>query len=481
MQTFISKYGLAAHLALLAVTPLLLNPFCGGRSLSITLLWMALIGAIWIVMEPSRRADERLHEARIRVRGAVIRDPVFWLFTVLICFAAVRCFNGDIVRIYDTREARWMLNDPLATLFPRAAEGTGLQAFSLAVAMTVVVSGCRQALGKSARAAFAATVALAVALLSLVLVHACRQGHAETLALAGQIAGAWPEDGLPVHSPLFVSSMGDAFGISLLASIAATAGIFECRWNKFLLLFSFAVGGTFTGLFYFSTPATFFLYAVLAVLAIVACCFYLALTQRLSVLLKFLVAILIAGAVPALVIIAWAPKEMTEFRVRLLQGLANFPGGLFPADFWARRSALSAHAKAFWDESHWLGQGIGSYPLNLWLAGAAKTGLAADGTLNAWWLLLAERGIIGALSMLLPLAFMTASLVFRIIGALGRHVFLPLPVLGVAAVLSLLISSCFGCSVWRMDVLLIAGAFYAVAASSFPVSRKPAEEDDAGK
>lgn len=445
------------------------------------MLWMALVGALWTLMEPSRRNDERLHEARVRVRMAIVRDPLFWLFVILACFAAIRIFNGDIVRLFDTREAKWVLNEPVTPLFPRAASGSGFHAFTLVVSLMVLATGCRQALGKSARVAFAAVLALVAGVLAVVLVFTCRLGHEGSLALAGCVAGVWPEMGLPVDSPLFVSSIGDAFGLAFLAAIVATAGLFECKWNKVLLLFSCALGATFIGLFYFSTPAAFCLFSVLGVVAIAGCYAYLALTQRAAVLLKFTVALLLAAGVPTLIILGLAPKEMTEFRLNLLQGMSTIPDGLFPAEFWQRRAELSAQARAFWDESHWLGQGVGSYSINLWLSGGAKLGLASSGTLNGWWFLLAERGILGVLMTALPLCFMTVSLVIRIIGAMGRHIFLPLPVLGVAGVLALAVSSCFGCSVWRADSLLMAGALYALAASSFPAPRKQLDEDDVAK
>ncbi len=478
MQTFISKYGLAAHLALLAVTPLFLYPFCSQGTTSVALLWMSLLGAVWIVMEPSRRNDEMLHEARVRVRGAIVRDPLFWLLVLLVCFAAVRLWNGDIFRLYDGRAAKWVLSEPKSTLLPRAAEGAGFAAFSLVVALTVVLTGCRQALGKSARIALVSMVSFLTGVFALTVVIACKMGHEGALALAGAVGGVWPEGGIPVDSALWVSGVGHVLGLAALGAVVSAAGLFECKWNSLLLFFAFSVGATLVGLFYFATPATQVLYGVLWCVAVLGCAVYLAVTQRLNVLFRYGVVLVLACAVPALAVLAIAPKEMTDFHWQTLPAGLSL-ADLFPVDFWTRRTALSEAARTFWQESPWLGCGIGSFVHNLWLSGASRVGLVSEAPLNAWWQLLAERGMIGVLTVALPFCFMTATFAWRILRALGRHVFLPLPVLGVVGVVAAVTLSLVDCSCWRADSLLVTGAFYALAASSFPAPRKRVEDEDA--
>ena len=88
MQKAISKYGLAAHLALLAVAPLFLFPFCGAVWTARVLLWLSFLAFVWTLVEPSRRQGEMLHDARFRVFLSVFRDPLFWfsLFLSLVAF-----------------------------------------------------------------------------------------------------------------------------------------------------------------------------------------------------------------------------------------------------------------------------------------------------------------------------------------------------------------------------------------------------------
>lgn len=475
MQTFISKYGLAAHLALLAVAPLILYPFCGPNTLATVQFWLSFVAAIWLLMEPSRRAEEMLHEARVRVRGAVLRDPLFWFFSVLVVLAAIRCLNGGIVRRFDTIAHKWVLAGPSVQLLPGSVDELGLMNLSTVIAATLVITGCRQALGKSARIAFASFIGLFGGITAIALIVLCHVGKPEILALAGFSGEEWR---FAVDSVTTVSSAGNAFGLCFLASIVGLAGLFECQWNKLLLLFSFAVGATGIGLFYFASPATFVLYMAMGIVLLLGCIAYLWLTLSGAVVFRFIAALLLAAAVPAAVVTCLAPAEMTSFHADLLGGIGDFPTGLLPDGFWERRAELTEQAAAFWKDAPWLGLGQGAYPIQLWLTGAALKGGLATGTLNGWWLLLAERGIIGVLTVVLPLGFMVFTLVWRIIGAWGRRVFLPLAALGLAGLLLTGVTSFWECSFLRADSLLLTGSLFALAASTFPAPRKQVDPDE---
>ena len=430
---------------MLAVTPLFLSPFCTASALAGVLLWMSLCAWIWLLMEPSRRNDERLHEARVRVRRAIVRDPLFWLFVLLTVFAGLRALNGGIVRAFDTTAHKWYLAGPKVGLFPGVTDGEGLVSFAFAVSVATLVEGCRQGLGKSARIAVVSMASFFGGVGAFVQLLACRTGHASALAMADIANG---ECGVSAGSELSVSSAGNAYGLCFLASVVAAAGLFECKWNRKLLLFVLSVGTTGTGLFYFASPATFALYAALAVLLAVGCLVYLAVCFRGS-----------------------------DFRTSLLTA-GSFPQGLFADGFWELRASLSDYAKSFWQEHPWLGQGIWSFPVNLWLAGAATKGVAAEGALNSWWCLLSERGILGILAIVLPFGFMVVTLCLRIAGAHGRHVFLPLTALGIAGVVATIATSLVDCSFLRSDSMLLSGAFFALAASAFPAPRKQAEDEE---
>ena len=93
MQKAIAKYGLAAHLALLSVAPLLLFPFCTAPDIATVVLWFSLVGAWWIVLEPSLRGGEMLHDARRRVWRSIARDPLFWVLVVFAALAGIRALK----------------------------------------------------------------------------------------------------------------------------------------------------------------------------------------------------------------------------------------------------------------------------------------------------------------------------------------------------------------------------------------------------
>ena len=96
MQKAIAKYGLAAHLAILAVAPLFLFPFFGEDTIAVVLLWLSLPAAVWTFMQPSVRRGEMLHDARDRVSSEVFRDPFFWVMLVVVVFTV----TGTITTLF---------------------------------------------------------------------------------------------------------------------------------------------------------------------------------------------------------------------------------------------------------------------------------------------------------------------------------------------------------------------------------------------
>ena len=441
------------------MTPLFLSPFCEEATIAKSLVWMSAIGALWLLLEPSRKSDEMLHDARLRVAGALVRDPLFWFFVVIALLSGLRALNGGMERIYDPSVRRWLVTAPPCGFFPGCATGSGFLSFATILALGVVVEGCRLALGKSARTAFAATFSIAAA--------------------SGGVAAAIAN----LHSEDLVSSPGLAFGFAFLASIVAAAGIFECRWQRYLLLFSFAMGGSATGLFYFSTPPVLFSFAVAGVLFIAGSAAYLAICRTGADVARFLVVVVVSAVVPVLLGICTVDSEVTRTYGAVAMTMAEFPDNLFGEGFWERRAALSDFAATFWRENMWTGTGVGTYPLQLWISGGSAKGLASQAPLNGWWLLLSERGIIGAIALAVPFAFMLYSLLHRAWIAIRfrRAAFFPLVALGIVAPMLVAADGLVDSSAMRPDAILAAFALFALAASSLPIPRllgKGGNEED---
>lgn len=496
MQTFISKYGLAAHLALLAVTPLFLSPFCKPATIAVSLLWMSASAILWLLMEPSRRSGERLHEARLRVRESLLTDPLLWLFALIVVYTGICAFNGGIARTYDFEAGKWILEPAGWPILPGHAGEAGLMPFATTVALLVLLQGCRQALGKSARIALTTMIALFTGVAAIVFVIASRMDHQGVILLSGATRSAadatwsWAPalfSEPSVVSPFYISSVGNAFGLGLLASVVSAAGLFECKWNRLLLLFSFAIGSCALGLFYFATPMVLVFYLALAMVTVLLCTLYLVLALRTAQAMRFVMTILISGVVPFLFIVCVAPEAMTAAHASVFTGSYSFGDLLMPSDFWTVRENLSRFAASFWKDASWQGLGVGSFELRYWLVGepewlaatgGASSKLVTTGPLNGWWMLLAERGIAGLLTFLVPVAFMLFTFVHRLIGSIGRHAFLPLCGLGLMALGATVFTAFFDCSFLRPDTILPAGCFLALAASSFPVPRKRTADDD---
>ncbi len=464
MQTFISKYGLAAHLAILAVTPLFLFPFCGESEIAGVMVWLSALACLWLVMEPSRRSGEMLHESRTRVFGAVLRDPLFWVFALLAVFALFRAINGDVACVWDAAIGKNVLKGQACSVWPCHAAGTGQLQFATVLAALVAVSAARSALGKSARIFFATATELLAAVSAMVTSIACLAGSGDA-ALMTSFSAVQP---------------GNAYGLYFLASIVAAAGMLECRWNGALLIFSLSIGATGTGLFLFSTPLALMVDLALGLILFIGSAAYLSFSKKGADVFKYVVTVALAAAVPIIALTFFADPETVRSHAAAFGGFASFPQNLFPEGFLERRAELSSASFGVWRQHLWIGSGLGAFPEAMVAAGKAVVGEAPAAPFNGWWQILAERGILGLVAILLPVGFMTFTLVRRIAGAIGRKAFIPLAALGAAVMAAVAIESAFGCNLSRPETLLAAGTFYALSASSFP-ERAKTPADGEGK
>ena len=182
MQKAISKYGLAAHLALLAVAPLFLFPFCGAVWTARVLLWLSFLAFVWTLVEPSRRQGEMLHDARFRVFLSVFRDPLFWFSLFLSLVAFVRWLNGGVAMAYDAENSVWSLRAPAIPFLPGSVSESGYLPFAATLAVAVMMQGCRHALGKSARGAFLFMASFLAGTASIAAIVSAACGHAGALA-----------------------------------------------------------------------------------------------------------------------------------------------------------------------------------------------------------------------------------------------------------------------------------------------------------
>lgn len=459
MQQFLAKYGLAAHLALLAIAPLFLFPFCADAAIATTLLWLTLLALTWCFLAPSVRRGERLHMARARVRATVVRDPLFWVSLALVAFAGGRALNDGVRMAYDAEKAAWSLAATAFPYYPGCTEGAGFLPFAAALALVAVFVATRHALGRSARLAFLLMAAAGAGLAAVVLLVAAHFGQAACVRLT-----AFPNAN--------ASFVGVAFGLHLLGGIAALLAAFERKWTSATLLAPLSVGGTALGAFAFAPPA-FAALAAVAGLAVFGLSFVFALKNlRRQAEFRLLVVFSLSLAIGGLLVAFLMPEAALSARIDAFARRAFVPDG-----FLALRRTLSDLALRAWKAAPWIGTGLGSFGLDIrFHALAADWAVIPRGQAavpNGGWLLLAERGIVGAALFALPLGFLVFTYVRRLV-AWAKGVCLPHPACLLAPLVLVLLGldALVDCSFLRADVLLVACAELAVAAKSFPTLEK---------
>jgi len=459
VQKLIAKYGTAAHLALLAVAPLFLFPFCGVATVATVLLWLSVPAFSWTVLEPSVRSGEALHIARMRVFRAMLADPLFWVSLVLVAVTGIRALNGGISLAYDAEIAKWNLSPAGLPIFPGCVEGTGRLPFAAMVAGAILLQGCRHSLGSSARMAF-------------LFVSSSLAGLAGVVALLVASAGNVVVQAAMACSVTSSFYVGMAFYLHLLGGTVALVAAFERKWNLTMPLFAFSVGGTAAAGFLLSPPIFSLVFLAAEILLFGYVFVYSVKSLATSGEFKLLVIFGISLTLGGLLVMALEPSVTTE-RIAAFKALEFLPESLVSV-----RTALSGVALRSWLANLWLGTGLGSFPLAFRFSATPEdltvVRAGAQAVPNGWLFLLAERGIVGALVVCLPVGFLLFTYFRRLVGWVTTRTYchpacclLPLVLAAVA------VSGVYGCALLRADVTTFGMALLAVSANSFPrIKRK---------
>ena len=455
MQKLIAKYGLAAHLAILAVAPLFLCPFCGDTTVARVLVWLALPAVLWTVLEPSMRGGERLHDARRRTAKAISRDPLFWATLVLVAFTGFRALNTGIVLSYNAETSAWFVSLPPFPILPGVVGSSGDLSFAVSLACMVLLQACRHSLGRAARMAFLLLSSFLSGLAALIALVAVHEGCPSALAL------------LPAADGLVCSYAGLIFGLYLIGGAVALVAMAEFRWKMSFLLLLLSIGGNGAGLFSFAPP---YLSAALAAAGVLMLAYVVVFSCRNFLgadALKLLVVGGISLVLGGLLVAAILPKNVLDARLTAFVGR-----DFFPAQYWEIRRILSAVAFKSWISHIWIGTGIGSFPLDFrfcaqpedWVLLPRGVAMMANG----WWLLLSERGIVGSVFFVLPFGFLLFTYVRRLVGGVTEWA-LPHPACLIAPFALLLFAAVgfLDCSPLRIEVLMAMCSFLAISAATF--------------
>lgn len=446
MQKFIAKYALAAHLAVLAVAPLFLSPNW--------VVWLSSAGAVWLLMEPSKINGESLRAARRRVVRSIVKDPFFWLTMTFLAYCVVVLVNSGVRLSYDAETSKWFMSAPPMPLLPASAGGFGVGEAAGVLALTVVVQGCRHALGKNARLAFLSTMSLLSGVAALVSVAGCLLGHDGFVALLQR----------DFSRPEYI---GCAFGICSLGASAALAGVFGNRWFKNVFLVWTGIVGNVAGTFLFAPPPVALLFAAAHIVLFVYSFAYAYKEMGVMAEFKYTVVFFISLAVAAVVAFFALPEEiMTKKTLPWMTGAFLSPETL------ELRENLSDIAFSAWHKSPWLGTGLGTFALDIKFNAAQSDFLIIPETqvlpLNGYWKLLAESGIVGAVLYSLLFGFLAFTFVRRLVS--GVRVAFPEPacLAGFLALAVVALESLIDCSFLVPGTTVALCSLMALSAASFP-------------
>ena len=459
MQKAIAKYGLAAHLAILAVAPLFLFPFFGEDTIAVVLLWLSLPAAVWTFMQPSVRRGEMLHNARERVSSEVFLDPFFWVMLVVLVFTGLRALNSGVAMAYDAETSKWYMASPVFPLLPASVKDAGFLPFAATLASMIIVIAGRHALGLKARQSYfviSSALAGVAAALAAVLANLGNAAAAEAVKC-------------PYKELSFV---GVAFLVHFVGAVVAVAAVIENRWNRVMPVMIVSVGGTAAGAFIFSPSydTGIFLVAWLAVFAYAF--FYSFRVVKGAAEFKMLIVLAVSLAS------GWALAMITTPGAVLSARMTAFVDQVFfPEWFAAARRVLSALAIKAWMTDPWTGTGVGSFALDIRFNAVPADWASIPRGLVAppigWLKLLTERGIAGAAMMALPLVLMLVTYGRRLVGWLFvRNAPQPGCWIGPAVVLAVAATGFFDCSYMRADVLMAVAGALAISASMFPKAEK---------
>lgn len=378
----ITRYGLAAHLALLASLPFVLFPFLSETTLSEVIFWLSGLAFLWLLTEPSMRAGEHLSTARRRVLGSLVRDIAFWFFLCVLVVAFIRYVNSDVNAVYSLDEGKWNICEPSYPSLPASTSVStkwcpfptkGLLSLAVLTGVSVVVLGIRHGIGLTGRISFGLISSFIMGIGGLAMVVcACLQIPSFMCAAKADFLGG------PFWRPFW----GPGFGVWLICALAFGVQAEARKWGGARIPFCLAVAGNASGLLFFSPPPVSSVFLVVAILAAIFCLAYLGRAGTMGASARGFVFMLLGFSAPFFFLFALVPEEieldndesmigsaMESVKEPAQNVYAVKAGGFLAidkdqADIYAELSPkLSEIAKGIWKKHLWYGAGTGTFPL----------------------------------------------------------------------------------------------------------------------
>ena len=478
IQKFLSKYGLATHLALLAALPLALTPFLAAATLASVTFWLTAFAVVWLLVEPSVRVGEHLSLARARVRSEILLDPVFWFVLLLVAVSAIRWMNGGIELFYDAEQSNWLVKEPNWPVLPASTGDAGRLPFAVTLASLVVLCGIRHGIGLMARAAFGVVGTL-------------------VSGLGGFASAACAGAGLKAFEPWMSAGFADApfwsscFGVWLVVGVVSGTQTESRRWSAARLPFALGIAGNTAALLFFAPPLLAVAWLVLASGVLIFSLFYLKRAGSTGAVARNFALAVFGLALPIFLVMTLMPES-----VRALKLSALAPEVALDEAYRESAKVLSRISKAMWVEHPWTGTGLGAFGLHAQFL-AEKADWAVIPTqpryaTTGYWTILAEHGIVGCALLVILLGMLFATWCMRLGSAFQylRHKddadifpFAVPPVAWIAPFCLALLAcvSVFSSACTEPLHLFALVIPLALSAAAFPKGRKPGEATASAK
>lgn len=485
VQQLVTKFGLAAHVALLAALPLALAPFLSPGTLGVVMLWLSAFVAVWFLLAPSIRAGEGLSDARRRTLLALLRDPLTWFFVFALVYQLVVWLNSSEGLSYDPENVKWVVKAAPYEGLPSSVKDSGFLPFCTTLAVAFSVQAIRLALGRKARTWCALAAAFIAGLGALAAVMCAFKG-------VGGLDGAALRN---IGEAPFAGSLYIAW---LFVALAAGAQAEGENWGKSRLPFAVALGGCVSAVVFLMPPIASGITCAAAFLFFFWALAYAARTGKGGGAAKLFVMVVLALSIPAFTVMLFASPETREAKAAQFAPSAKSSAEGDESEAAAEgepataSSALSGIARRIWQEAPWSGAGVGAYGVKARFAAEQDDWRLLppkiDWPCNSYWGILAERGIAGCAVIATGLAFLLVFFAIRAVEAffavresddydvfifavqpVSWCIFVVLPLMAVDAAYSAALHFDVSAFCWAVPL--------ALASASFPRRKKEVNKD----
>lgn len=423
MLAFLSNKASAAHLALVAVAPLVLCKYFGETAVWPVLLWLSALVAIWAFMAPARKEEENSMVARNRFLCGLVSDPFTWVALVLLAYAAVAALNSGVALAYDAEALTWRLSGPAMPELPGGVKGSGALYFSSALAVLAAYPAVVHSLDSRQAVSFGLFATL------IVLID----------AVFAYVSGT----GIPA---------GSAAAYGLWAMVAA--GVMfsaEKSCSRFKeMLASLALTGCIAAMLFAGNPVVICV-SLAAILAVALVFIGFSCVDLRAIGITRALLMLLVSCAAAAVLFHWRSGDWES-----LVPVFGIPEG----------DPLTRLAVEAWETRPWVGIGAGAFPLAAKIGATPSDwtvlGAVPDFYANGWRAFLVERGMIGVVAFAVALGALAFSW-FRGVRRRGFLNFTVAAALFPFAVAVVAVSLVYGSSALQADALV---AFAALAALS---------------